>query len=492
MLGKCGWLACVLTLFLVPAPALADHAGPLAGQWHLDATTPLGGSGESTPDSSGHVLDAAAPLGITLDSGGRFANHLSVNHAGVLQPPTSALFSSAQVTLIAWIRQSGEPPTLRYIAGRGDDSGTCLGSSYALYTGTAVPFSPGLRFYIRTAPAGDPVVSPIASSAIWDGGWHMVAGVFDGAAVRLYVDGVQVGPGSPAPGAAINYGFPGTTFYFDGYPVPACGNGDFPGGIDEVRLYRRALTPTEIGRLAAAPGPAPPVLIPDSAAVTPQPDQPVTLDQLPPPTLGRLTNVAPVRGTVFVAVPAPTAGSGAARASQKGLMFVPLREARQIPVGSFLDTRTGTVRLRSAADSRGRTQTGDFASGLFQVLQSRRRSARGLTDLVLKGGSFARSRCTLGRRTAAAAARRRLSRRRVRRLRSNARGRFRTRGRYSSATVRGTIWDTVDRCDGTLTKVRRGSVVVRDRRRRKSIVVRAGKRTKGRGGGRGSYIARPG
>jgi hypothetical protein len=36
-------------------------------------------------------------------------------------------------------------------------------------------------------------------------------------------------------------------------------------------------------------------------------------------------------------------------------------------------------------------------------------------------------------------------------LRASARGHFRTIGRYSAATVRGTVWQTVDRCDGTLT-----------------------------------------
>jgi hypothetical protein len=65
-------------------------------------------------------------------------------------------------------------------------------------------------------------------------------------------------------------------------------------------------------------------------------------------------------------------------------------------------------------------------------------------------------------------------------MRANARGRFRTRGRYSAATVRGTIWNTIDRCDGTLTKVKRGVVVVRDFRKRRNITVRAGK----------SYLAR--
>ena len=71
-------------------------------------------------------------------------------------------------------------------------------------------------------------------------------------------------------------------------------------------------------------------------------------------------------------------------------------------------------------------------------------------------------------------------RRTIRRLRANAKGRFSTRGRYSSATVRGTSWTTTDRCDGTLTKVTRGTVTVRDLKRRKNITLRQGK----------SYLAR--
>ncbi|MGH2803549.1 MAG: hypothetical protein ACRDL4_10955, partial [Thermoleophilaceae bacterium] len=64
-------------------------------------------------------------------------------------------------------------------------------------------------------------------------------------------------------------------------------------------------------------------------------------------------------------------------------------------------------------------------------------------------------------------------RRRIRRVRGQARGRFRTRGRYSSATVRGTRWATIDRCDGTLTRVYRGRIAVRDFRRKRNILVTA-------------------
>jgi hypothetical protein len=216
----------------------------------------------------------------------------------------------------------------------------------------------------------------------------------------------------------------------------------------------------------------------------------------PPPVLGRTFNVEPVSGKVFVSLPRgarlsarPKARAAASVPGLKGRRFEGLKAARQIPIGSFLDTRRGRVRLTTARDTTSkRLQAGVFYSGVFQVLQSRRRKSRGLTELRLKGASFKRCvRRPKGKRshsgqaaqTVGAAivhsARRRLSRRRIRRLRANARGRFRTRGRYSSATVRGTLWSTTDRCDGTLTHVTRGSVTVRDFRRRKNIVVRRGK-----------------
>jgi hypothetical protein len=214
------------------------------------------------------------------------------------------------------------------------------------------------------------------------------------------------------------------------------------------------------------------------ARLAPEPAGPTTLADLPLPTLGRTVNVEAVSGVVRVARPARSAGDSV-RASQKGLTFAPLQEAQQIPVGSFLDTRRGTVRLvaRRPGGSRTPTQVGDFSTGLFQVLQSRRRRARGLTDLVLKGASFRR--CLgvdLGGGPIIGPIRAsQLSRRTIRRLRARANGRYRTSGRNSSATVRGTEWTMSDRCDGTLTKVQRGSVVVRDFRRKRNVVVRAGK-----------------
>jgi ferric-dicitrate binding protein FerR (iron transport regulator) len=53
-------------------------------------------------------------------------------------------------------------------------------------------------------------------------------------------------------------------------------------------------------------------------------------------------------------------------------------------------------------------------------------------------------------------------------------GRFRSRGRNSVATVRGTRWLTRETCAGTQTRVEEGAVVVRDLRRDRTVTVRAG------------------
>ena len=186
------------------------------------------------------------------------------------------------------------------------------------------------------------------------------------------------------------------------------------------------------------------------------------------PTLGQTVTASVVEGEVLIKLPP----GAAARASQKGGDFVPLTEARTIPVRSILDTRRGTVALRSARNNAGKTQSGQFSAGVFQVLQSRKPAAKGLTELRLKGSAAAFRNCDNARGGANAA---RLSRRALRRLRARARGRYRTRGRYSAATVRGTVWNVTDSCAGTLTAVKRGKVAVRDFRRKKTVVLTRGK-----------------
>jgi hypothetical protein len=195
----------------------------------------------------------------------------------------------------------------------------------------------------------------------------------------------------------------------------------------------------------------------------------------PPPVPGKSVVVRVVSGQVFIKLPA----GKRARAVTPGKGFVPFTGVANVPVGSQLDTANGRVALTSAADTAGvKTQTADFYQGIFEVKQAvpkkKPKKAKALvTDLVLKGASASQCAPLKGAR-AAAANKKKGAKSVLGKLWGNGKGKFRTSGKYSSATVRGTIWLTQDECDGTLTKVARGTVLVQDFKRKKTVTVKAG------------------
>lgn len=175
-----------------------------------------------------------------------------------------------------------------------------------------------------------------------------------------------------------------------------------------------------------------------------------------PPTLGHDVDVQTVSGTVLIRVPGKK-------------KYVSLKRLSEIPIGSHVDTTRGKVRLTSAL-RRGKLNHANFYDGLFQVRQQKRAGA--VTQAILEGQVPA---CTAQTQSLGA-------KKKKRSLWGSGKGSFQTKGRYSSATVRGTIWYVEDRCDGTLTRVARGVVEVHDFVRNKTVFVKAG----------GSYFAKAG
>ena len=141
-----------------------------------------------------------------------------------------------------------------------------------------------------------------------------------------------------------------------------------------------------------------------------------------------------------------------------------------IPLGSTIDAEHGALMLSSVPRAGAAPQTAKFYEGVFKVTQS-----GGITQLALAQPLAS---CRARGRAASAAAKKKPSKRH---LWGDGKGAFRTSGKYSSATVRGTKWLVQDSCAGTLTRVVRGTVKVRDNVRHKTITVAAGK----------SYLARP-
>jgi hypothetical protein len=218
---------------------------------------------------------------------------------------------------------------------------------------------------------------------------------------------------------------------------------------------------------SAPPAPAPsPVAAPPASAPPLVPLSPTSnAFGAPPPVFGERVNVVVRSGVVSV-----DTGGG----------FEQIRGFASVPVGSRLSARRGTLSIisalppaagaaRAAQAATPRTQTGIFHGGLFDVLQPREEG--GMVELRIRGRQ---PRC---RRTVAVGKKKRSPRS----LWGNVRkGNFRIRGGNSVAAVRGTRWYVEDRCDGTVTRVSRGSVRVRDLRRGRTVVVRAGQ----------SYLAR--
>jgi len=467
-------------------PAAAAPPG-LVAAYDLDG---VGAGG--TPDTSGNGLTAAqfgAPQAIADGHRGGAFRFGGVKDAFAAN--NSPLTQTPAVTVAAWVRSASTPLTVKTVAAHGA-SGGCSHASYAVYTGGSSGPS-GLRFYIWNGTGA--VTSPVAPNSIWNGAWHHVAGTYDGAAVRFYLDGIQVGAGTPATGS-IAYGLAGSNRFVIGnyagnLPTPAecVENTSFPGDIDEVRVFSRALTPPELASVIT--GVDPPA--PGGGGSTPpsggDPVQPAVADrdgdgvpdgmdvclEVPDPgqadadgdgigdACERLPSGAlPVAAGVRVAIRL-LEGQVLVRVTP-GSAPVPLEGLASLPVGAVVDARKGRLEVRAARARGRRSGSARVRAGIFQIRQARaRRAATARTDLVLRTPPGRARACAAAGATHKGV---------VRRLDVVAKGVFRTVGAAAVAKGRSASWKTADRCDGTLTRAVRGRVSVRAGRR--TVTVRPG------------------
>jgi Concanavalin A-like lectin/glucanases superfamily len=223
-----------IVLLLTVAGVLAWSAAPasadpnILAKWTLDE-----GAGQLAADASGHAntgvlgaapgADPADPGWIAGHAGGGAlvfdgSNYVTITNTGLLEPP--------RLAVDAWVRRAGSPGRWRYVLSNG--SLQCNRSAYGLYSG----WSGGMGFYVSGAT--EYVISPEVSPAIvWDGGWHHIIGSYDGDRVRLWIDGSQVGAGTPSSGAIV---YSGSGGIYVGTYRGSCDLG-FSGAIDDVTVW---------------------------------------------------------------------------------------------------------------------------------------------------------------------------------------------------------------------------------------------------------------
>jgi hypothetical protein len=169
---------------------------------------------------------------------GKVGRAFQFDGEGYVHVPDAPSLNSAAISVEAWVKgRVGQGP-FRYLMAKGINE--CEAASYALCTGRRTT---GLVFYVYDGQ--DAAISPDAGTGIWDGNWHHVAGTFDGATVRLYVDGRQVGNGTPT-ALNINYNLPTSNDLYIGTYLYPGGSLSFAGSIDELSIYNRTLRVAEI------------------------------------------------------------------------------------------------------------------------------------------------------------------------------------------------------------------------------------------------------
>ena len=174
-----------------------------------------------------------------------------------------------------------------------------------------------------------------------------------------------------------------------------------------------------------------------------------SLTLTPPPQIGETVTAGVASGLIYVR-------------EQGESDFHQLVGSESIPVGSSVDATDGTVWLNSATEGGGE-QTFFFYEGRFNAEQS----GDGLVTANLEGADFGSCK---GKRIST----RGKKNKKLARLWGSGGGRARTKGRRGSGTVRGTLWLTQERCDGTLFKVKEGVVKVRDFERKRNVTLEAG------------------
>jgi hypothetical protein len=219
----------VVTTCSTPSPATSAYARAVlasqpAGYWRLDSACPA--------DSSGHGLNGmpqGASGGITPGTPGAPALDVKGSTvfdglSGAISLGDPAALQPSKVSVEAWVNSSHANGTVvrKRLYG------------YDLYLdGSGRP-----QFNVDDVNAT--VYAAVGPAAVDDGKWHYLVGTYDGSQVCLYVDGALAG--SCAVAAPIHYAGDLVAIGRDG----SANGGYFNGSIDDVAIYSRALTSTDV------------------------------------------------------------------------------------------------------------------------------------------------------------------------------------------------------------------------------------------------------
>ncbi|RPI56788.1 MAG: DUF11 domain-containing protein, partial [Acidobacteria bacterium] len=212
----------------------------LVGYWKMDDGSGLvardlsGWGNDATLTGSPAFVPGIKGLALNLDG--------STSYASVSDQ--DALDATTGLTLSAWIKPQGQGA--QDIISRAT-AGAIDGYSLSLNPTNATTKPGSVFLQLNEASSGSTFRVDSDTRYPTDGStWMHVAATYDGTAMRMYINGVEEESSLGPPSIAAN-------FVDVGLGAQATGARKFRGQMDDVRIYRRALSAAEIVELAAVP-----------------------------------------------------------------------------------------------------------------------------------------------------------------------------------------------------------------------------------------------
>jgi hypothetical protein len=222
-----------------------DLDAGLVGYWPFDE-----GTGTTTADRSGKGSPGTlmnSPVWSTSVPPTPYPNARSLSFDGVQSFVTMGnpmvLRFSGPLSITAWFKTSATLGNYATLVSKWWSGGTEAAYTILWTNGGGPLFEIG-----NAALAG---IGAGAATPYTDGNWHFVAGTWGGATITLYIDGKAVN--STTTDASFDP-LDDITDPFDvatdnRYAPNGGGNRFFPGFVDDVRAYSRALSAEEVGQL---------------------------------------------------------------------------------------------------------------------------------------------------------------------------------------------------------------------------------------------------